>query len=446
VRLFFFKFIAVIFYFMKTEDLYRIFTEESTGISTDSRSLKKGQLFFALWGQNFNGNKYAAEAIDKGASYAVIDDPAFENDRTILVDDTLLELMGLAMHHRKMTNAKVLAITGTNGKTTTKELIAAIMSKKYKVHYTKGNLNNEIGLPMTILSAPLDVEMMVLEMGANHLGEIRTLCNIARPDYGIITNIGNAHLEGFGSFEGVLKAKSELYEYLRKVNGVAIYNDKNPFLTEKVFRLINRGVPYSNPTGVDLIVEALPSEMNLAIRVKFQHKTHEIQTALFGSYNLENVTAAVATGLFLGVSMEDILEEVAKYQPGNNRSQIKTTPDNAIVCDSYNANPTSMALAIKSFSELKAGKKAVILGDMLELGEKSEEEHLKLVDQIKLLNAEKVFLVGSNFKKASEGTGFLSFSDVNELRNYLRKDPVKGTFILVKGSRGITLEKVYDLL
>jgi len=431
---------------MKTEDLYRIFTEESTGISTDSRSLKKGQLFFALWGQNFNGNIYAAEAIDKGASYAVIDDPAFETDRTILVDDTLLELMGLAMHHRKMTNAKVLAITGTNGKTTTKELIAAIMSKKYKVHYTKGNLNNEIGLPMTILSAPLDVEMMVLEMGANHLGEIRTLCNIARPDYGIITNIGNAHLEGFGSFEGVLKAKSELYEYLRKVNGVAIYNDRNPFLTEKVFRLINRGVPYSNPTGVDLIVEALPSEMNLAVRVKFQHKTHEIQTALFGSFNLENVTAAIATGLFLGVSMEDILEEVAKYQPGNNRSQIKTTPDNAIVCDSYNANPTSMSLAIKSFSELKAGKKAVILGDMLELGEKSEEEHLKLVDQIKLLNAEKVFLVGSNFKKASKGTGFLSFSDVNELRNYLRKVPVKGTFILVKGSRGITLEKVYDLL
>lgn len=431
---------------MKTEDLYRIFTEESTGVSTDSRTIKKGQLFFALWGQNFNGNKYAEEALDKGASYAVIDDPAFETDRTILVDDTLLELMGLATHHRKMTNAKVLAITGTNGKTTTKELIASIMSKKFKVHYTKGNLNNEIGLPMTILSAPHDVEMMILEMGANHLGEIRTLCNIARPDYGIITNIGNAHIEGFGSFEGVLKAKSELYEYLRKANGIAIYNDKNPYLTEKIFRLINRGVPYSNPTGVDLIVEALPSEMNLAVRVKYQHKTHEIQTALFGSYNLENVTAAIATGLFLGVSMEDILEDVAKYQPGNNRSQIKTTPDNAIVCDSYNANPTSMALALKSFSELKAGRKAVILGDMLELGEKSEEEHLKLVDQIKLLNAEKVLLVGPNFKKASSGTGFLSFSDVNELRNYLRKEPLKGTFVLVKGSRGITLEKVYDLL
>ncbi|NLJ43642.1 MAG: UDP-N-acetylmuramoyl-tripeptide--D-alanyl-D-alanine ligase [Bacteroidales bacterium] len=431
---------------MKTEDLYRIFTEESTGVSTDSRTIKKGQLFFALWGQNFNGNKYAEEALDKGASYAVIDDPAFETDRTILVDDTLLELMGLATHHRKMTNAKVLAITGTNGKTTTKELIASIMSKKFKVHYTKGNLNNEIGLPMTILSAPRDVEMMILEMGANHIGEIRTLCNIARPDYGIITNIGNAHIEGFGSFEGVLKAKSELYEYLRKVNGIAIYNDKNPYLTEKIYKLINRGVPYSNPTGVDLVVEALPSEMNLAVRVKYQHRTHDIQTALFGSYNLENVTAAIATGLFLGVSMEDILEEVVKYQPGNNRSQIKTTPDNTIVCDSYNANPTSMALAIKSFSELKAGKKAVILGDMLELGEKSEEEHLKLVEQVKVLNAEKVLLVGSNFKKASSGTGFLSFSDVNELRNYLRKKPLKGTFVLVKGSRGIALEKVYDLL
>lgn len=431
---------------MKTEDLYRIFTEESTGVSTDSRTIKKGQLFFALWGQNFNGNKYAEEALDKGASYAVIDDPAFETDRTILVDDTLLELMGLATHHRKMTNAKVLAITGTNGKTTTKELIASIMSKKFKVHYTKGNLNNEIGLPMTILSAPRDVEMMILEMGANHIGEIRTLCNIARPDYGIITNIGNAHIEGFGSFEGVLKAKSELYEYLRKVNGIAIYNDKNPYLTEKIYKLINRGVPYSNPTGVDLVVEALPSEMNLAVRVKYQHRTHDIQTALFGSYNLENVTAAIATGLFLGVSMEDILEEVVKYQPGNNRSQIKTTPDNTIVCDSYNANPTSMALAIKSFSELKAGRKAVILGDMLELGEKSEEEHLKLVEQVKVLNAEKVLLVGSNFKKASSGTGFLSFSDVNELRNYLRKKPLKGTFVLVKGSRGIALEKVYDLL
>lgn len=431
---------------MKTEQLYRIYREESTGVSTDSRNIKKGQLFFALWGQNFNGNKYATEALDKGASYAVIDDPVFETEKTILVDDCLIELAGLALCHRKMIKAPVLAITGTNGKTTTKELIAAIMSKKLKVHYTKGNLNNEIGLPLTILSAPEDTEMMILEMGANHLGEIRSLCNIARPDYGIITNIGTAHLEGFGSFEGVLKAKTELYEHLRKVNGIAIYDDKNPFLTEKIYRLVNRGVPYSNPTGVELVVEALPSEMNLAVRVKYQHKAHDIQTGLFGAYNLGNIKAAIATGLFLGVEMEEIAEAVSKYQPGNNRSQIKTTPNNTLVCDSYNANPTSMMAAIDSFFELKTNKKILILGDMLELGDKSEEEHLRVLEVLKSLKPGKILLVGSTFQKISDGTDFKSFHDVEKLREHLKAEPLKGSLILIKGSRGMTLEKIYDLL
>ena len=434
------------FKYMKTEQLYRIFREESTGVSTDSRTIKKGQLFFALWGQNFNGNKYAIEAIDKGASYAVIDDPVYETDKTILVDDCLLELQALAMHHRKMTKAPVLAITGTNGKTTTKELIATIMSKKLKVHFTKGNLNNEIGLPLTILSAPDDTEMMILEMGANHLGEIRTLCNIARPDYGIITNVGTAHLEGFGSFEGISKAKTELYEHLRKVNGIALYNDKNPILTEKIYKLVNRGVPFSNPTGVELIVEELPSEMNLAVRVKYMHKVNDIQTALFGSYNLENIIAAIATGLFLGVEMEDIAEALSKYQPGNNRSQIKTTPNNTLVCDSYNANPTSMMLAFKSFFELKTSRKVLILGDMLELGEKSEEEHLKLLNIIKSLKPEKVLLVGSTFNKVSSGFGYKSFPDLAHLKEHLKAEPIKGAIILVKGSRGMALERIYDLL
>ena len=434
------------FKFMKTEQLYRIFREESSGISTDSRTVKKGQLFFALWGQNFNGNKYAIEALDKGASYAVIDDHVYEADRTILVDNCLLELQALAQLHRKMTKAPVLAITGTNGKTTTKELIAAIMSKKLKVHFTKGNLNNEIGLPLTILTAPEDTQMMILEMGANHLGEIRTLCNIARPDYGIITNIGTAHIEGFGSFEGVLKAKTELFEHLRKVNGIALYNDKNPLLTERIYKLVNRGVPYSNPTGVELIVEALPSEMNLAVRVKFQHRTHDIQTGLFGAYNLENIHAAIATGLFLGVEMDDIEEAIGKYQPGNNRSQVKTTPNNTLVCDSYNANPTSMILAVRAFSELKTNRKILILGDMLELGEKSEEEHIKLLSEVKSLKPEKVFLVGSAFHKASEGFGFNSFQDLGSLREYLKAEPVKGSIILIKGSRKMALEKIYDLL
>jgi UDP-N-acetylmuramoyl-tripeptide--D-alanyl-D-alanine ligase len=430
---------------MNTEQLYKIFREESTGVSTDSRSVSKGQIFFALWGQNHNGNKYAAEALDKGASCAVIDDPVYETEKTILVDDCLMELQALAALHRKTLKASVLAITGTNGKTTTKELIAAIMSRKLKVHYTKGNLNNEIGLPLTILSAPADTEMMILEMGTNHLGEIRTLCNIARPDYGIITNVGTAHLEGFGSFEGVLKAKSELYEFLRKVNGIAIYDDRNQYLTEKIYRLVNRAVPYSDPTGVPLEIEALPSGLNLAVSIKYQHKTYNIQTCLFGSYNLGNIQAAVATGLFLGVEMDDITDAISKYQPGNNRSQVKTTPNNTLICDSYNANPTSMMLAIDSFVALKAGKKVIILGDMLELGDKSPEEHSKVVEVLKTLNIDRIYLVGSMFRKASGGA-FKTFPNISKLREALKADPVKGSFVLVKGSRGITLEKVYDLL
>ena len=431
---------------MYTDQLYRIFREESSGVSTDTRTLKKGQLFFALWGQNFNGNEYAAEALDKGASYAVIDDPAYETDRTILVDDCLMELQGLAQHYRKMLGVPVLAITGTNGKTTTRELIAEIMSKKLRVHYTKGNLNNEIGLPLTILSAPDNAEMMILEMGASHSGEIRTLCNVARPDYGIITNIGTAHFEGFGSLEGVLKAKTELYEHLRKINGIAIYDDRNPHLTRKIYRLVSRGVPYSHPTGVELSVEALKSEMNLAVRIRYLHRVYDIQTALFGEYNLENVRAAVATGLFLGVGIDDIVDAVGKYQPGNNRSQVKTTDNNTLICDSYNANPTSMRAALKSFSELKAGRKVLILGDMLELGDRSEEEHLKLLNEIEQVKYEKIFLVGTEFGKVAGDKGFELFSDVVQLSDHLRNNPVTGSLILIKGSRGMTLEKIYELL
>jgi UDP-N-acetylmuramoyl-tripeptide--D-alanyl-D-alanine ligase len=431
---------------MKTERIYEIFREESTGISIDSRSIKKGQLFFALWGQNHNGNKYAAEALEKGASYAIIDDPAFENDRTILVDDCLNELQAIASHHRKETRALVLAITGTNGKTTTKELIAAIMAKKFKVHYTKGNLNNEIGLPLTILSAPEGTEIMVLEMGANHLGEIRTLCLIARPDYGIITNVGTAHIEGFGSADGVLKAKTELYEYLRKVNGVALYNDRDPLLAERIFRIVNRAVPFSNPSGAELKVEPIPSDLNLCIRVQYKQRVFEIPTKLFGTYNLENLRASIATGLFLGVDIDDIAEAVGNYNPGNNRSEVKTTRTNTLICDSYNANPTSMLLAIGSFSQIKSDEKALILGDMLELGEKSDEEHKRILSLLRSLNIGKVYLVGQAFSKASKGSDFLSFQDVGKLADYLKIKPLKKSTILIKGSRKMTLEKIYEFL
>jgi UDP-N-acetylmuramoyl-tripeptide--D-alanyl-D-alanine ligase len=430
---------------MKTDQLYDLF-KESPGVCTDSRAIVNGQIFFALWGDKFNGNEYASEALAKGASWAVIDDPLYETEKTILVDDCLLELQALATHHRKTMNVPVLAITGTNGKTTTKELLAAIMAKKLKVHSTRGNLNNHIGVPLTILSAPKGTEMMIIEMGSNHIGEINTLCQITRPDYGIITNIGKAHIEGFGSAEGVIKAKTELYEYLRKVNGIALYNERNPLLTEKIFRIVNRAVPFSDPTGTELTVEAEPSGLTLKIAVTYHHHSYKIITNLFGSYNLENIRAAIATGLFLGVDIDAVIDAVENYQPANNRSQIKITKNNTLICDSYNANPTSMCLALESFSEIDAGQKLVILGDMLELGDKSEEEHYKILNVLRSYKVENAFLVGPVFQKVSSESGFRSFHNVNMLREFLQGESPKGNAILIKGSRGIGLEKVYDLL
>jgi UDP-N-acetylmuramoyl-tripeptide--D-alanyl-D-alanine ligase len=430
---------------MKTELLFSQF-KESSGVSTDSRTVGKGQIFFALWGDNYNGNKFASEALARGAKCAVIDDPVYETENTILVDDCLFELQALAANYRKELNVPVLAITGTNGKTTTKELIAAILSRKFKVHFTQGNLNNHIGVPLTILSAPVDSQMMIIEMGASHIGEIRTLCLIAKPDYGIITNIGTAHIEGFGSLDGVIKSKIELYEHLRKVNGVALYNDRDQLLTEKIFRIINRAVPYSDPTGTDLSVDLIPSEIDLRISITYLHHTYNINTNLFGTYNLENVKAAIASGLFFEVGMNDIIDAIEKYIPANNRSQIKPTKNNTLICDSYNANPTSMHLALESFTAIMAEKKTVILGDMLELGEKSEDEHMKIIKELQSGIAEKVFLVGPVFKKISSKSGFKAFENVDGLKEFLKSDPVKGNTILIKGSRGIRLEKVYELL
>jgi UDP-N-acetylmuramoyl-tripeptide--D-alanyl-D-alanine ligase len=427
---------------MKTEQLYKLY-RESSGISTDSRTVSKGQLFFALWGENYNGNKFAAEAIDKGAPWAIIDDPAFETDRTILVDDCLFELQALAGCHRKEMNVPVLAITGTNGMTTTRELLTAILSKKIRVHATKGNLNNHVGVPLTILSAPEGTEMMIIEMGASHVGEIRTLCLIAKPDYGIITNIGPAHIEGFGTFDGIIKAKTELYEHLRKVNGIALYNDKDNILSEKIFKIVNRAVPFSDTTGIEL---SQSTDLNLTLTATYHHKNYKINTKLFGAYNFENIKAAIATGLFLGVEMKDITDAVEMYDPGNNRSQVKVTKNNTLICDSYNANPVSMKMAVESFSAVRAEKKICILGDMLELGEKSEEEHLKILQTLKDNNLNHVLVAGPLFRKVAEGFKFKSFTDVGKLKDYLRKESLKGYHILIKGSRGMALEQIYDLL
>ena len=430
---------------MKTEQLYDLF-RRSSGVSTDSRNVGKNQIFFALWGEKFNGNKYAADALEKGAAWAVIDDEVFETEKTILVDDCLIELQALAAHHRKELNIPVLAITGTNGKTTTKELISAILSRKLKVHSTKGNLNNQIGVPLTILSAPEGTEMMVVEMGASHVGEIRTLCTIAKPDYGIITNVGTAHIEGFGSLEGVLKTKSELYEHLRKVNGIALFNDKDPLLPERIYRIVNRAVPYSDPTGIPLTVSPLQSDTHLAINVKYHHSEYRIDTQLFGLFNVENIRAAIATGLFFGVEMNDIADAVKNYTPGNNRSQVMVTKNNTLICDSYNANPSSMKMAIESFARIDAKNKICILGDMLELGDRSEEEHIRIHKVLTDHNLQNVYLTGPIFSKVSAGFRFKIFRDVGRLKEFLKSKPVKGCHILIKGSRGMALEQIYELL
>jgi UDP-N-acetylmuramoyl-tripeptide--D-alanyl-D-alanine ligase len=430
---------------MQTELLYSLFTE-STGINTDSRNIRKGEIFFALWGEKYNGNEYASEALSKGASYAVIDDPDYEVLNTILVDDSLIELQALAAFHRKKLNVPVLAVTGTNGKTTTKELIAAVLSRKFRIHYTKGNLNNHIGVPLTILSAPSDIEFLLIEMGASHPGEIKALCEIVKPDYGIITNIGKAHIEGFGSFDGIVKAKTELYEYLKKVNGIALYNEKNALLSEKIFKIVVKAVPYSDPTGTDLIVEINHEALLLSLSVTYNHRTYEIKSNLFGSYNLENVKAAFAAGLFFDVHIADVIEAIEKYVPANNRSEIRRTSSNTLICDSYNSNPSSLAKAIESFVQVKSDNKVIIIGDMLELGEKSEEEHLKILESLKSSRFERVYLVGKIFSALSSTFGYQAFADSDLLVSYLKQSPITDSLILIKGSRGIMLENTYNLL
>ncbi|HLN56415.1 MAG TPA: UDP-N-acetylmuramoyl-tripeptide--D-alanyl-D-alanine ligase [Bacteroidales bacterium] len=430
---------------MKTEQLYKIY-RDSAGVTTDTRNIGKGQIFFALRGANFNGNSFASEAIKLGASFVVIDDPNYQGDRTILVDDSLRALQSLATFHRQQLHIPVLAITGTNGKTTTKELIAAVLSKKYRVHYTKGNLNNHIGVPLTILSAPEGTEMMIIEMGANHRGEIRTLCTIALPDYGIITNIGTAHIEGFGSFEGVIKTKTELYAHLRDVNGIVLYNDLDQLLASKIAGFHNRTIPYSFPGEDPLYLEEQHSGMNLVVSAEFKGVRLKIETNLFGGYNFWNVKAAVATGLVFKVDINEIAEAIAAYTPSNNRSQVKITRDNTLICDSYNANPSSMSNAIGSFSELNKPRKMVILGDMLELGQETEEEHAKIIRLLQSAGIDDILLTGKIFMAAAQGKGIKTFPDVMSLSEYLKTNPVKGYTILIKGSRGIGLEKIYDLL
>ncbi len=431
---------------MKIEELYHLF-KQSSGISTDSRNVSWGELFFALKGERFDGNKYALQALKNGAMMAVVDDPVVVSDGMVLVDDSLKALQSLATFYRNKLGVKVFAITGTNGKTTTKELVSSVLAKRYRVHPTKGNLNNQIGVPLTILSATPDTDIMIVEMGASHPGDIEELCEIAGPDFGMITNIGKAHIEGFGDIGGVIGAKTELYRYLKLTRGVAFYNDNDRLLSDQINLSGVAAVPFSCPGGsLSLSMEVDKIWPTLELSMVYGENTFKVKTLLFGEYNLDNIKSAISTGIYFGVKAGDIVNALEEYLPSNNRSQIKKTSSNTLICDAYNANPVSMRRAIMSFFAIPAGKKVCILGDMLELGETALREHRDIVDMLAGNEPEKVILVGEMFSASAEGSGFILFRDAGEAESYLKTERIEGATVLLKGSRGIGLERLYQSL
>jgi UDP-N-acetylmuramoyl-tripeptide--D-alanyl-D-alanine ligase len=425
-------------------ELYSKFLKHQV-ITTDSRDCPEGSIFFALKGETFNGNAYAASALEKGCAYAVIDEAQYAvDDRYIVVPDVLTALQLLANEHRRALGTPIVGVTGTNGKTTTKELIATVLSKKFNVHYTQGNFNNHIGVPKTLLQLTKQHDIAVIEMGANHPGEIKTLVDIVEPDCGIITNVGKAHLEGFGSFEGVIKTKGELYDFLRAHNGTVFIDADNKHLRGIAdgLRLVKYGV---NSKDEDLLVRG--HVIDCAPFLRFEWDGTIVQTHLIGAYNIYNMLAAATIGMHFGVPSEQISEALADYVPSNNRSQLTVTKDNKLIVDTYNANPTSMAAALENFREMLVEPKMAILGDMRELGAVSAEEHQKVVDFLRLSSTvEKVWLVGSEFGKTKNSEAFRKFPDVAAVKEELAKNPVKGYYILIKGSNGTRLFELPELL
>ena len=427
------------------KNLYHTFLK-SAGVCTDTRKMKEGKLFFALSGENFNGNRFAAEALKKGAPAVVVDDAAFvpEGDpRYLLTENTLEALQELARYHRQQFDIPVLAITGTNGKTTTKELVAAVLSTRKNICATQGNLNNHIGVPLTLLNITKETEMAVVETGANHPGEIAALCKIARPTYGLITNIGKAHLEGFGSFQGVVNTKNELYRAVKANGGTVFVNKDNPLLmqlSEGISR-ITYGTPPADVAG-------RPEKGGFFLSVLWQHPTgnRKVKTQLYGSYNFSNVMAALAVGTHFGIPATDMQQAIAGYVPRNNRSQRLETADNVLILDAYNANPESMSLAIDDFAARRFPQPVLILGDMFELGKAAAEEHQKIVDKLENAGFETVILAGKEFYKTRTNRPYQKFKTTEEVIRFLKTHPIKNAHILVKGSRGMQLEKIVDYL
>ena len=413
-------------------------------VTTDSRKVEPDAVFFALKGEHFDGNDFALEVAEKGvASLVVADRQSLPNHpRIVKVNDALEVLQGLAMMHRlMMPNLKVLAITGTNGKTTTKELVSAVLSKKYPLIHTEGNLNNHIGVPLTLLRITPETRMAVVEMGANHPGEIKFLADRTEPDFGIITNIGRAHLEGFGDFDGVVRTKNELYENLRK-NGKTIFVNRDNPLLMGLLDPKDHIYSYGQDEKADCIVK--PGSCNPYLNVHHE-RLGDIHTQLIGAYNFENVAAAIAVGTYFGVADDDIREALEAYKPTNGRSQV-IEGKNHIIMDAYNANPTSMTAAVRNFKTICGEHPLPILGDMRELGEASESEHKGICDLLWMFGFREAFLVGPCFSKYNEHPEYLTFPSVEDLVAYLEAHPVEGKSILVKGSRGIRLEKALPLI
>ncbi len=451
---------------MEMKELYELFLQHPT-ITTDSRDVPEGSMFFALKGDTFDGNAYAISALEKGAAYAVIDEKEYakeSNDRLILVEDVLTTLQQLAKYHRVHLGTPIIGITGTNGKTTTKELISAVLKKKYNVLYTQGNFNNHIGVPKTLLQLTKEHDIAVIEMGANHPGEIKTLVEIVLPDFGIITNVGKAHLLGFGSFEGVIRTKGELYDFLRVLQGTVFINNDNPHLLG-----ISNGlklVKYGQKEAKDLLVKGELVECNPFLKFEWQTSStltpqqstvncqlstvncqlSTVQTRLIGSYNLDNALAAACIGTFFNVPATDISAALEEYTPSNNRSQLTITQDNKLVVDAYNANPTSMRAALDNFRLIKAEHKMCILGQMGELGDVSEEEHQKVIDLLGDCGFEKVWLVGENFAKTAHPAHYRLFANVEEVKAAIATEKPQGYLILIKGSNSNKLVQTVELL
>ena len=423
---------------MHIEELYQLYLQHPS-VQTDTRKLTAGDLYFALKGDNFNGNRFAIQALEKGAAYAIVDEEIEQADlRIIQVEDVLQTLQQLAKHHRQQFRIPFIAITGSNGKTTTKELMHAVLSSHFKTYTTEGNLNNHIGIPLTLLKVKADAEMAVVEMGANHQKEIASYCTYTLPTHGLINNVGKAHLEGFGGIEGVKKGKGELYDFIRSTNGSIFINTDLDYLEEMSKGISNKityGTNHAQTTG-----RLISSEPFLVVNIDSDEAIGEINTHLVGDYNLPNVLAAVCVGAHFGVPAHKIKAAIENYLPSNSRSQLLEKDSNKIILDAYNANPSSMKLAIENFAKLPAEKKVLMLGAMAELGDESLAEHQSIVDLIQQFNWDAVVLVGGDFTKINHP--FLSFSNSTEARQWFQHQQFTHTHLLIKGSRSMKMEQI----